>query len=229
LKAPRDRRERKTRGPAKTEPKRLVFRPRAHRRKLESRDRILTAARRLFGRRGFADVTTAEIAAAARVAKGSVFAQVGSKQRLLVLVFERDMHAWLDSASARAGRGPLLDQLERFFAAMLDGAAEAPELTAVFMREMPYAYREPEIVAAMERTHGLLTALVEAAKTRGEIAKSIATQTLVSNLFSLYFNFQYLWLAADMPAQNTFGPSLRERLEMQLQAVRSRPRKQSDS
>ena len=204
-----------------TDAKPAVFRPRAHRRKLENRDRILTEARRLFGRKGFDAVTTAEIAEAADVAKGSVFAHVGSKDRLLVLVFERDMHKWLDDASARAGRRPLLNQLERFFNAMLDGATDAPELTAVFMRELPYANREPEIVAAMERTHRLLWELVDAAKTRGEITKSVDTKTLVYNLFSLYFNFQYLWLAADMPPRDDIDPTLRERLAVQLGVLQS--------
>jgi AcrR family transcriptional regulator len=205
-----------------TDAKPAVFRPRAHRRKLENRDRILTEARRLFGRKGFDAVTTAEIAEAANVAKGSVFAHVGSKDRLLVLVFERDMHKWLDDASARAGRRPLLNQLDRFFNAMLDGAADAPELTAVFMRELPYANHEPEIVAAMERTHGLLAELVDAAKARGEITKSVDTRTLVYNLFSLYFNFQYLWLAADMPPRDGIEPTLRDRLATQLGVLQAR-------
>lgn len=199
-----------------TDAKPVVFRPRAHRRKLENRDRILAEARKLFGRKGFDAVTTAEIAEAANVAKGSVFAHVGSKDRLLVLVFERDMHKWLDDASARAGRRPLLNQLDRFFNAMLDGAAEAPELTLVFMRELPYANHEPEIRAAMERTYGLLTELIDGAKAKGEIARSVDTKTLAYNLFSLYFNFQYLWLAADMRPRDQVDRTLRERLAVQL-------------
>jgi AcrR family transcriptional regulator len=199
-----------------TDAKPIVFRPRAQRRKLENRDRILSEARRLFGREGFDAVTTAEIAEAANVAKGSVFAHVGSKDRLLVLVFERDMNKWLDDASGRAGRRPLLNQLERFFNAMLDGAAEAPELTAVFMRELPFAHDEPEIVAAMERTYGLLADLIDAAKARDEITKSVDTRTLAHNLFSLYFNFQYVWLATDMPPRELVDPTLRERLAVQL-------------
>ncbi|HET6473602.1 MAG TPA: TetR/AcrR family transcriptional regulator [Pseudomonadales bacterium] len=205
----------------------VVLRPRAHRRKLENRERILSEARRLFGRHGFAGVTTAEIAEAADVAKGSVFAQVGSKERLLVLVFQRDMNKWLDDAAARAGRGALLDQLERFFDAMLDGAADAPELTAVFMRELPYAHREPEVVAAMNRTYALLTDLVEAAKARGEITNSVDSTTLAHNLFSLYFNFQYIWLAQDMPPRAAVEPNLRERLAAQI-GVLLRKRGRSD-
>lgn len=199
-----------------TDAKPAVFRPRAHRRKLENRDRILTEAHRLFGRKGFDAVTTAEIAEAADVAKGSVFAHVGSKDRLLVLVFERDMHKWLDDASERAGRRPLLNQLERFFSAMLDGAAEAPELTTVFMRELPFANDEPEVVAAMDRTYGLLMELIDAAKVRGEVTKSVDTRTLAYNFFALYFNFQYIWLAADMPPRDGIDPTLRERLAVQL-------------
>jgi TetR/AcrR family transcriptional regulator, cholesterol catabolism regulator len=205
-----------------TDAKPVVFRPRAHRRKLENRDRILAEARKLFGRKGFDAVTTAEIAEAANVAKGSVFAQVGSKDRLWALVFERDMHQWLDDASARAGRRPLLNQLDRFFNAMLDGAADAPELTAVFMREMPFASHEPEIVAAMERTYGLLTELVDTAKARGEVTQAVDTKTLVHNLFSLYFNFQFLWLAAGMPPRDLVDPTLRERLAVQLGVLKPR-------
>jgi len=208
--------------PIATKP--VVFRPRAHRRKLENRERILTEARRLFGRRGFAGVTTAEIAEAADVAKGSVFAQVGSKERLLVLVFQRDMNRWLDdaSAAARRSRGPLINQLDRFFDAMLDGAADAPELTEVFMREMPYARNEPEIVDAMARTYGLLGELIDAAKARGEVLQAFDTGTLAHNLFALYFNFQYLWLAADMPPRDEVEPSLRDRLAMQIGVVSAR-------
>ena len=51
----------------------------------------------------------------------------------------------------------------------------------------------------MERTHRLLTELIDAAKARNELNRSVDTRTLVFNLFSLYFNFQYLWLATDMP------------------------------
>jgi TetR/AcrR family transcriptional regulator, cholesterol catabolism regulator len=205
-----------------TDAKPVAFRPRAHRRKLENRERILTEARRLFGRKGFDAATTAEIAEAADVAKGSVFAHVGSKDRLLVLVFERDMHKWLDDAEARAGRRPLLNQLDRFFTAMLDGAAEAPELTQVFMREVPYAHREPEIVAAMERAYRLLNQLIDSAKGRGEVIDVVDSNTLAHNLFSLYFNFQYLWLAADMPRLDRVNPTLRERLAVQLGVVRPR-------
>ncbi len=205
-----------------TDAKPVVFRPRAHRRKLENRDRILAEARQLFGRKGFDAVTTAEIAEAANVSKGSVFAHVGSKDRLLVLVFERDMHKWLDDAEARAGRRPLLNQLDRFFTAMLDGAAEASELTQVFMREVPYAHREPEIVAAMERTYRLLNGLIDSAKGRGEVIDEVDSNTLAHNLFSLYFNFQYLWLAADMPRLDRVNPTLRERLAVQLGVVRPR-------
>jgi AcrR family transcriptional regulator len=206
--------------PIETKP--AVFRPRAHRRKLESRGRILTEARRLFGRRGFNAVTTAEIAAAAEVAKGSVFAHVGSKERLLVLVFQRDMNKWLDDAEARAGRGALIEQLCRFFEAMLDGAAAAPELTAVFMREMPYAHAEPEVQATRARTDVLLGGLIDAAKARGEIAKAVDTLTLSRNLFALYFFYQFIWLAADRPAHDDMQPTLRERLEMQLRGLRPR-------
>jgi AcrR family transcriptional regulator len=201
--------------------KRVVVRPQALRRKLESRERILDEAHRLFARKGFYAVTTAEVAEAADVAKGSVFAQVGSKERLLVLVFERDMNKWLDDAAAHARNGTLLDQLDRFFEQMLDGAAEIPELTTVFMREMPHAYGEPEIAAVRSRVDALLAELIDAAKARGELAKSIDTFTLGRNLFALYFFFQFIWLASGAP-RDQMAPTLRDQLALQLRSVRPR-------
>ena len=64
--------------------------------------------------------------------------------------------------------------------------------------------------------------MIDAAKERGEVTKSVDTFTLGRNLFSLYFFFQYIWLAQDMPPRDRMEPTLRERLAVQLYAVRPR-------
>lgn len=52
------------------------------------RERIIAAAARLFGDKGYHDTTTAEIAEAAGVAAGTIYIYFSSKEELLVAVFE---------------------------------------------------------------------------------------------------------------------------------------------
>src|SRR5262245_61435470 len=52
------------------------------------RARIVDAARRLFASRGFEDVTMAEVAAEAGVARATVFNQFGSKHALVEAITE---------------------------------------------------------------------------------------------------------------------------------------------
>ena len=52
------------------------------------RERIIAAAAKLFGEKGYHDTTTAEIAEAAGVAAGTIYIYFSSKEELLVAVFE---------------------------------------------------------------------------------------------------------------------------------------------
>jgi hypothetical protein len=75
------------------------------------------------------------------------------------------------------------------------------------MSESPVRYELNDGVAAIT---------IDRPEARNALNRSVDTRTLVFNLFSLYFNFQYLWLAADMPPRHRIDPTLRERLAVQL-------------
>ena len=62
--------------------------------KAETRDRILRAARDLFNRRGFADVSIDQIMAAADLTRGGFYNHFGSKEELF-------LHTVMDFAAAR--------------------------------------------------------------------------------------------------------------------------------
>ena len=51
---------------------------------IKTRDRIITAARRLFSQKGFKGTTTAEIAEKAGVAEGTIYTHFSSKKELLI-------------------------------------------------------------------------------------------------------------------------------------------------
>ena len=60
-------------------------------RSAETRGRVVAAARELFRERGFDETSADQIAERAGVAKGTVFLHGGSKERLLLLVYEADI------------------------------------------------------------------------------------------------------------------------------------------
>src|ERR1043165_1235996 len=66
----------------------------------EKRRRILAAAVRTFGQRGFHEARIAEIAAAAGVAEGTVYLYFQNKEDLLGVVFEEKMEEFLSTGRA---------------------------------------------------------------------------------------------------------------------------------
>src|SRR6202142_3031886 len=64
----------------------------------EKRPRILEAAVRTFGRRGFHEARIAEIASAAKVAEGTVYLYFRNKEDLLGVIFDESMDGVLEEA-----------------------------------------------------------------------------------------------------------------------------------
>ena len=96
-------------------------------RRAATTEAILTAARRLFGSRGFAATTMDEIAEAARIAKGAVYHHFKTKEAVFEAVFDqvsRDLVVEIDSA-ARAEKDVLAAMVagtQHYFAATAKGA-----------------------------------------------------------------------------------------------------------
>src|SRR5512143_3164645 len=78
----------------------------------EKRKRILEAAIRTFGQRGFHEARVAEIASAAGVAEGTVYLYFKNKEDLLGVVFEEKMEEFLATGRAiRFSAAPLRERL----------------------------------------------------------------------------------------------------------------------
>jgi TetR/AcrR family fatty acid metabolism transcriptional regulator len=71
----------------------------------EKRKRILDASVRTFGRRGFHDARIAEIAAAAKVAEGTVYLYFRNKEDLLGTIFDETMDDLLGRGRSLAATG----------------------------------------------------------------------------------------------------------------------------
>jgi TetR/AcrR family fatty acid metabolism transcriptional regulator len=103
----------------------------------DKRDRILTAATRIFARDGFFNAQVADVARAAGVAAGTVYLYFGSKDDLLISLFERTM-----SAAIADGRKALADvtrpdeRLRRIARLHLERLGGDRDLAVVFQVEL---------------------------------------------------------------------------------------------
>lgn len=199
---------------------------RAERNKLERRQRMVDAARRLFREQGFDATTMSDIARAADVGKGTLFLHAASKDGLLVMVFEQDIGELIQAALhdlVPGAGGALLDDLLLLFGRLHDGIDADRSLCALFVKEMAFVRGDKSgIEATMQPLRDGLAVLVRAAVRRGELAADTDATLLAHNLFALFFFHLLTWLGGgdDRPAHHS--PDLAQMLDLQLAAARTR-------
>jgi AcrR family transcriptional regulator len=71
----------------------------------ERRSDLLDAARRLFGTAEYADVTMADVAAAAGLSKGTTFLYFSTKEALFLELLTRELEGWLGELEAQLRTG----------------------------------------------------------------------------------------------------------------------------
>ncbi|UPW05359.1 TetR/AcrR family transcriptional regulator [Rhodococcus pyridinivorans] len=101
------------------------------------RERIFRAASDLLRARGFSEVTTQEVSAAAGVAAGTLFRYAATKSELLLMVYNEALRASIDEGAARAALTP--DPAAAVFARLhplVVAAAREPENSAAYQREL---------------------------------------------------------------------------------------------
>jgi AcrR family transcriptional regulator len=116
------------------------------RRSLDTRARILEAARELFNERGATRVTTHHIAAACGISPGNLYYHFKNKEEIIRALF---------AAS--------LDENEAFRSGPERGGADAASLGLAFAKEISWRYRffKRELPALLQRDPALATAFRE--------------------------------------------------------------------
>jgi AcrR family transcriptional regulator len=137
---------------------------------------ILDAARAVFSKRGFNDVTVDEIAAEAGLAKATVYQYFPSKQDIYLAALRVGVHQLLErTETAMSAAGGARAKIEAFVRTRLEYLHEHQEFFAVYHAQFgnlmhPAALNEEFRTLYRRQFEYLLAALEEGVK-RGELAK----------------------------------------------------------
>ncbi|MCV7378079.1 TetR family transcriptional regulator [Mycobacterium alsense] len=139
-----------------------------------TRDALISAARRLWGRRGYAEVGTPEIASAAGVTRGAMYHQFADKAALFRAVFEaveQDVMARMATLVAESEATVPADAIRAAVDAWLDVSGD-PEVRQLMLLDAPSvlgwaAFRE----VAQRYSLGMTEQLLSEAINAGQLAR----------------------------------------------------------
>jgi NADH:ubiquinone reductase (H+-translocating) len=185
-------------------------------RSAETRGRIISAARSLFREHGFASTTTDQIASRAGVAKGTVFLHAGSKERLLLLVYEADLSYAVDRALASADvTAPLPRALAGVFGFFFRLYEEDVALAREFVKEQAFVRATDHSLVALNTKLLIgLEIMIQVRQRRGEVWADVEAAQAARTTFGLYYATLLAWLGGWLPDAATRDAELTSSLEL---------------
>lgn len=173
---------------------REYYSPIREQRALETRRRIIDAARRLFASQGYSGTTMAEIASEANVAMQTIYSQVGSKQNLMLAILDRieelaETKAFFQELQQLRAADEMLDTLARFQRRFWEQGRDVVELALgsaplhadlVHLADLGnqrHKRGQRRVVEQIERTGALRTGL--------DVERALAIQTATTS-FAVY-------------------------------------------
>ena len=192
--------------------------------KLETRDRIRTAAADLFTRHGYGAATMREIAQRAHVGLGTLFNYAEDKRDLVFLIFNEELNAVTDVAlAAPRPRQPLVDQLIAVFRVHYRWLAGKPALARILLQELTF-YSSGKQAATFLGIRKRLIDGIEALVRDAQRARRIGTREdaalIARYIFFVYSASLRWWIAAPRPEPGQGVADLRRLLELQADGLR---------
>ncbi|GAA2063869.1 TetR/AcrR family transcriptional regulator [Leifsonia soli] len=127
-------------------------------------DAFLARSTAVFWRKGYTATSMSDLAEAAGVGNGSIYAAYGSKPELFLLLFERYCDGRVDLVRRAMAEGSTAEEaVGRFFRAVVeDCAAHQPSWGCLMLNSLAELGRDwPEVAAACARTIAAMEAIVE--------------------------------------------------------------------
>ena len=159
------------------------------------RTELTRAAARLFAEKGYHGTSTADLAEALGVQKGSLYAHIESKADLLWEVARDGAAAFHDALDAVPDDGPVIERIRAAMRAHLRVVAEQIDVATVFVREWRYLQgeRREEFVAERRRYEERFRALFREGRELGELRTDLDDATAALLALSAV-NWAYTWL-----------------------------------
>ena len=191
-------------------------------------ERILAAAFELFARRGFDEVTMTDIAAAAGVARATVFNHFRSKHALVVAITASILNQYrdlLDGALADETT-PTSTLLRDLFEAMGKGIESERHFFRGVFRELVRVQVGLDESGAAQRAAGETSArlvrLIARGQARGDLTTEVSAVALTDALEALTSGTITQWLYRD--AVEPLTPRMRDAIDVFLIPVERTPR-----
>ena len=157
--------------------------------KQQTRVKVLAAARRLFSEQGYEGATIRDIAAAAGMSTGAVFANFTDKSDLFREIFTSDVIALTEAMREAGARGRSLEDslLKMFSAGYTFYKNQLPLARAAFSvswspEDGPHLRNHPAVMELQE----LMTEQLNAAVERGELGQEAEVKLRAQMLFDAY-------------------------------------------
>jgi AcrR family transcriptional regulator len=159
--------------------------------KQQTRTKVLSAARRLFSEQGYEGATIRDIAAAAGMSTGAVFANFSDKSDLFREIFVSDVVALTEAMREAAGRGKNLEDtlLKMFHAGYVFYKNQLPLARAAFTvawspDEGPLLRNHEAVLQLQELVVEQLSAAVQ----RGELGQEAEVKLRAQMLWDAYLS-----------------------------------------
>ncbi|HEY8614980.1 TetR/AcrR family transcriptional regulator [Phenylobacterium sp.] len=159
--------------------------------KQQTRGKVLAAARRLFSEQGYEGATIRDIAAAAGMSTGAVFANFTDKSDLFREIMLTDLAALTEAMREAAGRGRTVEDalLKVFTAGYAFYKTQLPLARAAFsVSWSPDDGPALRNAQGVQEMHQLFTELLEAAVERGELGQEAEVKLRTQMLFDAYLS-----------------------------------------
>ena len=168
----------------------------------DKRERILTAAERIFARRGFFAAKVSDVAKEAGVADGTIYLYFKSKDDLLISLFERRMQQVNELLRAAvAGIKSPRDQLVKLIKTYLQLVHDEPTAVEVLTIELRQSnkfmkdYENPHFADFLR----LLGGIIAAGQDKGELDRSIPAHVAARMIFGVLDELALAWVLAKQP------------------------------
>jgi TetR/AcrR family fatty acid metabolism transcriptional regulator len=161
------------------------------------RERIIAAAAKFFGDKGYHDTTTAEIAESAGVAAGTIYIYFSSKEELLVAVFEEFLGRHMQRLREGVERETTpRDKLMRLLTLGLELMQDNPDSARIFLSQLRQSTKMITTVA--KRSSRAYKDIIEDVLTEGArtgMCRDVNVPATASMLFGAFQSTVLDWVA----------------------------------